>query len=1146
MNTDSVVISQAPPERISQNYTALRESGMAYIRELAKESWTDHNLHDPGITLLEVFSYAMTELGFRVQLDIPDLLRSGMQHALPDLQPAHRVLPCSPVTPRDLRMLLLDHPQLRDARLTTNARTEKSFFELSPESSPPFTYIENASPAAPHGLYEVNLEFRERALNSNTYTLFVGPAESPQTLDIALPYWDEGAALPLRNGPSIDVVTLLADDASIIWHPLTESQSFYAEVSVDYTDAEGSGSTVLWIILRIVDDLINPIVEIPSILAEASTQIQATGEDSLIQVYTRLVQSANGAVQQIQHYLASWRNLCEDPVRIMAARVQEIAVDARIEVTGGIDVEQILADIFVSIDQMLVPPLQFIDMVQLRKDSADNVETIFDGPLLRHGFLDDVENITMDVLQLYTSDILRLIMLRRDDSATDVVTQENPSGRNIIAVTDLTLSNFINNRPITEDAQNCLNLVETERYRPRLSLAKSNIVFVRNDEEVPYSMQRVTSLFTEKQQANEEAALPVNPSLVRVVAQGELLPVEDYVPLQFDLPSAYGVGEARLPDNIDIKHRSAVLQLKGYLHIFEQFLADLTAELGNINRFFSSSRKEKSTYFSRALFDLPDVQKLLVRSPSDPSGWNAFIDNPQNPHIKALQEALEGADQFLDRRNRMLDHLLARQGEEMVAFSQELHRYAQKELLAGDIEPGDITVYMQQRRRAANTRLIYAKAALLQDAPRLNNARLQAFGNPTHRVSDILGINQEGELFHWTLSLAGQDLMRSVDGFDNYAAALIAAEEAVVLASQVQYYIIVNAGSRKRYQLEDSSGLTIRVIAQSPQSFASEASAQTAAESCAEQFALLRIQRSLTPMEQRIAHHCGIRANGRRHLLNDIDTYFEIYDEVDTDGIIEKRWRLWENNDRSGHVMLSSVFHFEGSTDDEAEGLARGSIDTVLRYGHDEWNYTVSPAGSSTYNFDLWHPSGDKIGMRSPPFPSEEAAYVGLDESLMHLYQLYSAEGFHLIEHLLLRPRQETDEFLSLPETEETFEQDPYSQRVSLVFPSGFMRDYALPVETAVQIKTAPHRFRDVEFRRHAERMVQQACPAHILPDIYWVDRQVPGTTTPDGVFSFDNFEQVYFDWLNTILIPGAEAEQIHNARNALIRALNGIANAGS
>ncbi|HEY5603794.1 MAG TPA: hypothetical protein VIM41_11855, partial [Gammaproteobacteria bacterium] len=196
---ETLKISSTAPERTSMNYAALRDGGMELIRELAQASWTDHNVHDPGITLLEAFSYAMTELGFRIQLEIPDLLQSGARHAPPDLAPAHRVLPCAPVTPRDLRAVLLDNHLLRDTRITISGHTEARFFE-DPASDPPFTYTPNSEPVNPRGLYEAVLEFTERELNSNTYALSVTTASGTYNLDMALPYWDEDEARPFQNG----------------------------------------------------------------------------------------------------------------------------------------------------------------------------------------------------------------------------------------------------------------------------------------------------------------------------------------------------------------------------------------------------------------------------------------------------------------------------------------------------------------------------------------------------------------------------------------------------------------------------------------------------------------------------------------------------------------------------------------------------------------------------------------------------------------------------------------------------------------------------------------------------------------------------------------------------------------------------------
>jgi hypothetical protein len=71
--------------------------------------------------------------------------------------------------------------------------------------------------------------------------------------------------------------------------------------------------------------------------------------------------------------------------------------------------------------------------------------------------------------------------------------------------------------------------------------------------------------------------------------------------------------------------------------------------------------------------------------------------------------------------------------------------------------------------------------------------------------------------------------------------------------------------------------------------------------------------------------------------------------------------------------------------------------------------------------------------------------------------------------------------------------------------------------------------------------MIEQACPAHLMPTVYWVDRESSGS--PIDPASFDGFEQRYFEWLDTVLIPGASAATMDSARAGLVNSLNAIAN---
>jgi hypothetical protein len=631
----------------------------------------------------------------------------------------------------------------------------------------------------------------------------------------------------------------------------------------------------------------------------------------------------------------------------------------------------------------------------------------------------------------------------------------------------------------------------------------------------------------------DQASRTDDTSPVWPVKRGDQLPIDEYTPMQEELPATYGVGHAVLPDSAGIARLAGVRQLQGYLLLFEQILADVTTQLVNVNRFFSGNASEDTTYFTRPPFDLPGVPSLLRRF--TPGGnWAAFIGDPNNPVASALHAAAEDRTEVLDRRNRMLDHLLARQGEDMVAFGQELHRWAQ--LVLAVRNPAAIVA----RRDAANARLVRTKAALLRDAPELSAFRLLANSNPLLGDADLLQITPSGTKFSWHLAPDNQERLRSISTFDTTAAAYIDAENALAFAARSTLYGIVDIGAgQRRLNVMDGPTAAAQVLAESSQTFAGDPTATAAVAEIAGLFAQLRIESSPSPFERRVAYQVGIRSSRRRRLLTATSVNFQIVDDPPGGALFGKRWLLFELPGNAGQVLLNSPQRFEAASDAAAVQLAQDSIRQVLRYGMDEWNYVIPPAAPLKYQLN--DPSGAVLARRDAALASTGDVEPAIAATVDLLYRSYSVEGFYLIEHLLLRPRKAGDPFLSLPVQPEVVERDPYSQRISLVFASGYSRDFSLDHKTAPTTPVTPDRFRDPEFRNHAERVIQQACPAHLMPSVYWVDRATPGS--PIRPASFDTLEQRYFAWLDTILIPGAPAATVDAARADMVETLNAIAN---
>lgn len=103
------------PEPSLNDYAALRREGLRQLERLAGSQWTDFNAHDPGITILEQYCYALTELGYRCGFPLQDLLAQGGQDPYASLPGPARILSCRPVALDDFRKLALDVRGVRNA-----------------------------------------------------------------------------------------------------------------------------------------------------------------------------------------------------------------------------------------------------------------------------------------------------------------------------------------------------------------------------------------------------------------------------------------------------------------------------------------------------------------------------------------------------------------------------------------------------------------------------------------------------------------------------------------------------------------------------------------------------------------------------------------------------------------------------------------------------------------------------------------------------------------------------------------------------------------------------------------------------------------------------------------------------------------------
>jgi hypothetical protein len=274
----------------------------------------------------------------------------------------------------------------------------------------------------------------------------------------------------------------------------------------------------------------------------------------------------------------------------------------------------------------------------------------------------------------------------------------------------------------------------------------------------------------------------------------------------------------------------------------------------------------------------------------------------------------------------------------------------------------------------------------------------------------------------------------------------------------------------------------------------------------------------------------GVEIKERRRLIHPLADYIEIIDVADADPLIEKRFRLWSESGLNGTILLESI-DYEASTDLDATTLAKAGIQRLIDYGINTNNYSIENMGPALYRVALSLP-GQTVFARSGTFITETEAQNAISQIKRHLSTLFSTEGFCLLENHLLAPPNNTNPDLEIPTLK-----DPYSFQVTLVFPSGYARDFSDPNGELQQAQ--PSLYRNKEFRKYTEAQIRKHCPAHIIPRIIWADRATSELPMDPGDPSFDAFEQAFLNWYSLYIIDEVDEAILAPARDALTQITN-------
>ncbi len=110
MAQPSFIPRQAPHDD-PDSVASLLRAGLEQVQRLSGNRWTDYNLHDPGVTLLELLCFALTDLIYRTDFEVADYLTQPDGHldfAAQGLMLPEQIFPPRPCTRLDYQQAVLD------------------------------------------------------------------------------------------------------------------------------------------------------------------------------------------------------------------------------------------------------------------------------------------------------------------------------------------------------------------------------------------------------------------------------------------------------------------------------------------------------------------------------------------------------------------------------------------------------------------------------------------------------------------------------------------------------------------------------------------------------------------------------------------------------------------------------------------------------------------------------------------------------------------------------------------------------------------------------------------------------------------------------------------------------------------------------
>lgn len=381
----------------------------------------------------------------------------------------------------------------------------------------------------------------------------------------------------------------------------------------------------------------------------------------------------------------------------------DIRVYVDLVLKNSSDLEEVLAEIIFELDQYFNPILVMSTLEDMLEE-GDSYDEIFEGPELSHGFIKSevlskkrplsiskakivsiiseiegvrqIENLRLSCMvkkEMGGEQLDQLLEIKCEDEVLDLEVEKNKilellddEQRKVMSERTF-IPKFKFLRPIEGDNSPNPQLMRTafDEKNQHLTVKlkkRNNEKYLDLDyEKVLKTLRRKQALHTRVYSsgsiAHHRPALP----------KGEYRDWSHYYSIQNHFPSIYAINQYGLSKHDSKKRQAMAMQLKGYLVLFEQLIADFQNQMVHLKDLYSVDREHmKTSYYPQNLLqsEIKDIENLYLLDDQELTTQNV---EKLKGTLDQMLGKLNSIHPHVERKSRLLDYMLALYGEK---FSQ--------------------------------------------------------------------------------------------------------------------------------------------------------------------------------------------------------------------------------------------------------------------------------------------------------------------------------------------------------------------------------------------------------------------------------------------------------------------------------------------